>query len=301
MSILQRFSNGTMFVHICTHNELVSKQIIRSKVTTNLTETTDFIRSTLPEGFHPRVGIILGSGLSGICEGTEVLSALNYHDIPHFPVSTVDSHKAVLSLGFLGGASVAAFQGRFHYYEGYSAESVVYPIRVLRELGAEIVILTNACGGLNPQFRAGEIMLMEDHINLQWANPLSGKSTDQNCFVDMSCPYSKRLATIAENAALAQKITLRKGTYLAVSGPNYETRAELRFMRKIGADVVGMSSVPETLIARQLRMEVLGLSLITNECRPDAPHSVSHDEVIETAAKAEQNLRVLLRDILRLC
>lgn len=270
-------------------------------MTTNLTETADFIRSTIHEGFRPRVGIILGSGLSGICDGMDVISHLDYRDIPHFPVSTVDSHKGVLSLGFLGGAAVAVLQGRFHYYEGYSAENVVYPVRVLRQLGAEILLLTNACGGLNPQFRAGEIMLMDDHINLQWANPLIGRNTDQNRFVDMCNPYSERLATLAEHTALANGITLRKGTYLAVSGPNYETRAELRFMRKIGADVVGMSSVPETLIARQLRMEVLGLSLITNECRPDAPRQVSHEEVIETAAKAEQNLRALVHDILRVC
>ncbi len=270
---------------------------------TLIADTVTFIRSVLPDKFRPRVALILGSGLSRISDKMEVLASLHYCDIPHFPVSTVDSHKGVLSFGGLGGVPTAVLQGRFHYYEGYSPAEVVYPVHVLHQLGAEIVLLTNACGGLNPQFRAGDIMLMDDHINLQWANPLIGgdTSTPKNRFVDMSNPYSPRLAKIAEQSAISQKIPLRKGTYLAVTGPNYETRAELRFMRTIGADVVGMSSVPETLIARQLQMEILGLSLITNECRPDAPHRVSHEDVIETAAKAEQNLRVLLHEILSHC
>ncbi len=256
---------------------------------------------TLSQEFHPRVGIILGSGLSGVCDGMEVLAAINYADIPNFPVSTVDSHRGVLSLGFLGGTPVAVFQGRFHLYEGYTPDEVVFPVRLLHQLGAEILFQTNACGGLNPQFRAGDIMLIDDHINFQWANPLIARNSTMNRFVDMSNPYSSHLASIAESIALSAKITLRKGTYLAVTGPNYETRAEIRFMRKIGGDAVGMSSVPETLIARQLRMEVIGLSLITNECRPDAAHYVSHAEVILAAAKAEENLRVLVEGIVREC
>ena len=264
---------------------------------TSLTESASFIASALPLDFRPKVAIILGSGLGAITDGLDILATLPYRTIPHFPVSTVDSHRGALVLGNLGGTAVAVMQGRFHYYEGYSAQEVVFPLRVVQQLGASILLLTNACGGLNPLFRAGDIMLIDDHINLQWENPLISRD-ERHRFPDMSAPYSPRLAARAEECALREALTLRKGTYLAVTGPNYETRAELRFMRKIGADVVGMSSVPETLAARSLRMEVLGLSLVTNECRPDAPRHVSHEEVLTTAAMAEQNMKRLVRGIL---
>lgn len=266
----------------------------------HLTESASFIASALPPHFRPKVAIILGSGLGAITDGMDILATLEYRTIPHFPVSTVDSHRGALVFGMLGGTPVAVMQGRFHYYEGYSAQDVVFPLRVVQQLGASILLLTNACGGLNPLFRAGDIMLIDDHINLQWENPLISRD-ERHRFPDMSAPYSPRLAALAEECALREALTLRKGTYLAVTGPNYETRAELRFMRKIGADVVGMSSVPETLAARSLRMEVLGLSLVTNECRPDAPRHVSHEEVLTTAAMAEQNMKRLVRRLLEDC
>ncbi|MBK9249396.1 MAG: purine-nucleoside phosphorylase [Ignavibacteria bacterium] len=263
----------------------------------SLTESASFIASALPPHFHPKVAIILGSGLCAITDGMDILATLPYSTIPHFPISTVDSHRGALVLGYIGDTAVAVMQGRFHYYEGYSAEEVVFPLRVVQQLGASILLLTNACGGLNPLFRACDIMLIDDHINLQWENPLISRD-ERHRFPDMSTPYSSRLQSIAEQCALRQALTLRKGTYLAVTGPNYETRAELRFMRTIGADAVGMSSVPETLAARSLSMEVLGLSLITNECRPDAPRHVSHEEVLTTAVRAEQNLKKLVFSIL---
>jgi purine-nucleoside phosphorylase len=247
----------------------------------------------------PRVGIILGTGLGGLVEEIAAEASLPYADIPHFPVPTVQSHAGRFVCGKLAGQTVVAMEGRFHFYEGYSLKQITLPVRVMKALGCEALVVSNACGGMNPQWAKGDLMVIEDHINLLGDNPLIGKNDDRlgDRFPDMCYPYDRELIKLAERVALEEKIVCRKGVFVAVSGPNLETRAEYRFLRMIGADVVGMSTVPEVIVGVHSKLRILGLSVITDQCLPDALEPVSLAEVIATANEAEPKLRTLVRRV----
>jgi purine-nucleoside phosphorylase len=244
----------------------------------------------------PEIGIILGTGLGGMVKEIEITDIISYSDIPDFPVSTVETHAGKLIFGLLGGKKVIVMQGRFHYYEGYSMQQITLPIRIMKKLGIHTVLISNAAGGMNPQFARGDLMAIEDHINLIGDNPLIGPNNDGfgHRYPDMSQPYDKTLIKLAETISLQNKIALKKGVFVAVSGPNLETRAEYRFLRMIGADVVGMSTVPETIVAVHCGLRVFGISVITDECFPDALKKVNIKEIIETARRAEPKLMLLV-------
>jgi len=263
-------------------------------------ETKSYLQDILKD--KPDIGIILGTGLGGLVKEIDVLQEINYKDIPNFPLSTVESHAGKLIIGQLSGKHILAMQGRFHYYEGYSMPQITLPVRVMYELGIRTLIISNACGGMNPQFSRGDLMLLDDHINLIGDNPLIGPNLDEYGarFPDMSEPYSRRLIELAEQTALENKIVLRKGIYLAVSGPNLETKAEYRFLRANGADVVGMSTIPEDIVAVHMGMEVMAISVITDECFPDALQPVSVEEIVATANKAAPKLTLLMKEIIRI-
>lgn len=245
----------------------------------------------------PTIGIILGTGLGGLAESIDATCRIDYEDIPHFPKSTVDTHSGELILGTLGNKSVVALSGRFHFYEGYSLQEVTFPVRVAKALGIDTLIVSNAAGGLNPQFRAGDLMLISDHINLMGDNPLVGANDDAlgPRFPDMSEPYSELLMDLAESIALEEGIKLQRGVYLGCQGPSLETRAEYRMMRFMGADAVGMSTVPEVIVAVHCGLRVLGFSAITDECFPDALEPVNIDKIIEIANNAEPILTKLVK------
>ena len=250
--------------------------------------------------FAPEVAIVLGTGLGGVANEIDVDVAVPYEEIPGFPLSTVESHAGRLLLGRLGGKNVIAMQGRFHRYEGYSLQQVTFPVRVLHALGAQALIVSNACGGMNPWWQPGDLMLICDHINFLGDNPLIGANDDRlgARFPDMSSPYDAALREIARTVALEQHVVLREGVYVAVAGPNLETRAEYRMLRALGADVVGMSTVPEVIVAVHAGMRVLGLSIITDQCLPDALAPADIATIIATAARAEPTLTALVRGIL---
>jgi purine-nucleoside phosphorylase len=261
-------------------------------------EAVGFIRTKTE--FVPKIGIILGTGLGTLAEGINVEAKISYQDIPHFPVSTVESHAGRLIFGYLSGKNVVAMQGRFHYYEGYDMKQVTFPVRVMKALGAHTLVVSNACGGMNPQFKSGDIVVITDHINLLGSNPLFGPNDDSlgPRFPDMCCCYDPQLITLAENAALNLGLKLQKGVYVAVGGPNLETAAEYRFLRFIGADVVGMSTVPEVIVARHQGMKVLGLSLITDMGLPDALKPTNLAEILATAAKSEPLLKSIMTRVI---
>lgn len=248
----------------------------------------------------PTIGIILGTGLGALVDRMEIDVAIPYQSIPHFPTSTVESHSGRLVFGTISGKRVVVMQGRFHQYEGYSLQQITFPVRVMKMLGVTTLIVSNACGGMNPLYRRGEIMLIDDHINLLGDNPLVGPNepTLGPRFPDMSEPYSRRLLELAERCALERAQKVHRGVYVAVTGPNLETRAEYRFLRLIGADVVGMSTVPECIVARHMSMDVLGISIITDECFPDSLQPVHLEHVLEAAAKAEPILTTLVTDVI---
>jgi purine-nucleoside phosphorylase len=249
----------------------------------------------------PRVGIILGTGLGGIVEEIEIEAAIDYRDIPHFPTSTATSHRGRLVCGQLAGVPVVAMEGRFHMYEGYSLKQITLPVRVFKDLGAELLIVSNACGGLNPYFNAGDIMVIEDQINLLGDNPLIGINDDRlgPRFPDMCEPYDQRWVDRTIKIARDEGISVHKGVFVAVAGPNLETRAEYRFLRMIGADVVGMSTVPETIVAVHCGLKTVGLSVITDMCLPDALKPSNVDEIIATANRAAPNLVAIVKGIVR--
>ncbi|MCX6639646.1 MAG: purine-nucleoside phosphorylase [bacterium] len=263
-----------------------------------LAETIPYIRKFTDES--PKVGIILGTGLGALGHEIRVDHTLDYKDIPHFPLSTVEYHAGKLLFGTLGGKQVVAMQGRFHYYEGYSMKQITYAVRVMKELGVETMLISNACGGMNPVYRAGDLMLMVDHINLLGDNPLIGENDPDlgPRFPDMSRPYSRKLTDLAEQVALAKGIKVHRGVYVAVAGPNLETSAEYRFLRTIGADVVGMSTVPEVIVANHCGIKVLGISVITDECFPDALKPAKIEEIIETASIAEPKLTYIMKTVI---
>lgn len=244
--------------------------------------------------------IILGTGLGALVNEIEVEQVIDYGDLPNFPLSTVESHRGRLLCGMLGGKTVVAMQGRFHRYEGYSLQQVTFPVRVLRALGAETLIVSNACGGMHPLWAPGDLMLIADHINLLGDNPLIGPNDDTlgPRFPDMSEPYDARLRTLAREVALANGVALREGVYVAVQGPNLETRAEYRFLRSMGADVVGMSTVPEVIVAVHGGMKVLGLSIITDNCLPDALQPARLEDIIAVARTAEPKLSAVVAGVL---
>jgi purine-nucleoside phosphorylase len=249
----------------------------------------------------PRAGIILGTGLGGLAEEIEAESIIHYSDLPHFPVSTVESHRGQLVCGKLAGVPVVAMEGRFHFYEGYSMQEITFPVRLMKALGCETLVVSNACGGLNPQYRNGDIMLIEDHVNLMGDNPLVGRNDDRLGvrFPDMCEPYDKELLARARDIALEHKVPVQQGVYVAVAGPNLETRAEYRFLRVIGADVVGMSTAPEAIVAKHANMRVIGFSVVTDMCLPDHLEPVDISRILATAKDAEPRLRTLVREIVR--
>ena len=248
----------------------------------------------------PDVAIVLGTGLGGLAREIEVAATVEYADIPGFPLSTVESHAGRLLCGTLGGKTVVAMQGRFHRYEGYSLQQVTFPVRVLRALGAETLIVSNACGGMREEWAPGDLMVIADHINLLGDNPLVGENDDRLGvrFPDMSAPYDGELRALAHAVAGAQGTVLREGVYVAVTGPNLETRAEYRMLRTLGADVVGMSTVPEVIVAVQGGMRVLGLSIITDQCIPETLVPAELATIIATAGRAEPRLTALVRGVL---
>jgi purine-nucleoside phosphorylase len=263
-------------------------------------EAAASVRAKWPAG-KPRVGIIMGTGLGGLAQDIQADVVLPYNTIPHFPVSTVESHAGRLLCGTLAGKQVVAMQGRFHFYEGYKLQQVTFPVRVMKALGCNTLIVSNACGGLNPQYHKGDLMLIEDHINLIGDNPLIGKNDDRlgERFPDMSQPYDKQYLALAKKLALEERVPVQQGVYVAVSGPNLETRAEYRWLRGCGADVVGMSTVPEVIVAVHGKMRCLGLSVITDMCLADNLVVAHLSEIIAVAQEAEKKLRVLVRRFLQ--
>ncbi len=264
----------------------------------NVLETLAFIRQH--SDLKPKTGIVLGTGLGDLVKDIHISAELSYRDIPNFPVSTVETHAGKLILGHISKKPVVAMQGRFHYYEGYSMNQITFPIRVMKYLGIETLVISNAAGGMNPLYRKGDIMIMSDHINLLGDNPLIGPNDEEwgPRFPDMSEPYSQRLIELVEMIALDEKIKVQKGIYVAVTGPNLETRAEYRFLRGIGADVVGMSTVPEVIVARHMNIEVFGLSVITDECFPDALQPADVADIIKTANNAQPRLTLLMKRLI---
>jgi purine-nucleoside phosphorylase len=247
----------------------------------------------------PAVGIILGTGLGNLVQDIQTEAVLPYEAIPHMPRSTAPGHRGQLVCGTLGGKTVVAMEGRFHFYEGYSLQQVTFPVRVMKALGCGALVVSNACGGMNPQYGKGDLMLIEDHINLLGDNPLIGPNDDRlgERFPDMCFPYDRGLLQLGRRIALEEQIVCHQGVFVAVSGPNLETRAEYRFLRMIGADVVGMSTVPEVIVGVHSRMRILGISVVTDICLPDALEPVSIPDIIATATEAEKRLRVLVRRV----
>lgn len=243
-----------------------------------------------------RVGLVLGTGLGSVAGTIEVEAQFPYEAIPHFPRATTDSHAGRLLCGRLAGVPLVAMEGRFHAYEGYSYKQITFPVRVMRALGAELLIVSNACGGLNPNYAAGDIMVIDDHINLMSGNPLVGLNDERlgPRFPDMSAPYDRALIERVLEIARTENFAAHKGVYAAVTGPNLETRAEYRFLRAIGADVVGMSTVPEVLVAVHAGMRVLGLSAVTDMCLPDALKPALLEHILAVAAAAEPKLRKIV-------
>jgi purine-nucleoside phosphorylase len=276
----------------------VSQRAFEADLPTSIDEAVAVVRARFAQ--TPDVAIILGTGLGGLAAEIATSAIIDYRDIPGFPLSTVESHAGRLLCGTLGGRTVVAMQGRFHKYEGYSLQAVTFPVRVLRALGCRTVIVSNACGGLNPLWSAGDVMLIADHINLLGDSPLIGPNDDRlgPRFPDLSEPYDLKLRAIAREVAAERRITLREGVYVAVTGPNLETRAEYRFLRNIGADVVGMSTVPEVIVAIHSGMRVLGLSIITDMCLPDALEPATVERIIAVANRAEPNLTAVVRGVL---
>ena len=260
-------------------------------------EASEFIRSRWP--FSSDVGLILGTGLGGLAEQIANKTVSPYAEIPHVPTSTVQSHAGQLVCGELRGVPIVAMEGRFHFYEGYSMQQVTFPVRVMKALGAKTLIVTNAAGGMNPQFQLSDIVVIDDHINLMGDNPLRGVNDDAlgPRFPDMCEPYSRELSAIALQAAQELGIKTHKGVFVAVSGPNLETRAEYRMLRGMGADVVGMSTVPEVIVAIHAGLKVLGFSVVTDLCLPDSLEPVDIQRILAVAAQGGEKLARLIPSV----
>jgi purine-nucleoside phosphorylase len=259
----------------------------------NIRAAADYIKSRGVE--DAKIGIVLGTGLGNLALQIDAEEVIDYSDIPNFPVSTVESHSGKLIYGNLNGKKVLAMQGRFHYYEGYSGQEITFPIRVMKLLGIEKLLISNAAGTVNPNFKKGELMLIDDHINMLPDNPLRGKNLDElgPRFPDMSQPYNKEMNNMLHEIAKEKGITLHEGVYTPVAGPNLETRAEYRYLRTIGTDAVGMSTVPEVIVANHMSMPCVAISVLTDECDPDNLQPVSIAEILEIAGRAEKDLTKL--------
>lgn len=260
-----------------------------------INRTVNFLQSN--GIIKPAIGIVLGTGLGNFIDEIEVIKEIDYEEIPNFPISTVEFHKGKLIYGQLGVKKILVMQGRFHYYEGYSFQQLTFPIRVMKLLGVESLLLSNACGSINPNFKKGSLMVIDDHINLLPGNPLIGKNYEEMGprFPDMSRPYSKEINQLLFKLASENDIELHEGVYVAVPGPNLETRAEYRFLRMIGADVVGMSTVPEVIVANQISLPCSAVSVITDECDPDNLEVANINDILSIAAKAEIKLIKLMK------
>lgn len=252
-------------------------------------------------GDIPRVGLVLGTGLRGMADAIECTAAVPYEDLPHFPLPAVPAQQDGLICGALEDMPVVAMQGRLHRYEGYTLAQVAFPVRVMRLLGTEVLVVTAACGAVNPLWAPGDIVVLDDHINLMGDSPLIGPNLDEigPRFPDMSAPYDPALQELATRVALSQGTALRRGVYAAVVGPQLETRAEYRMLRRMGADVVGMSTVPEVIAARHAGMRVLALVVVTDMCLPDALEEVDIEAIVATAQAAEPTLRSIVRGVIR--
>ncbi|MFT5642443.1 MAG: purine-nucleoside phosphorylase [Cyclobacteriaceae bacterium] len=250
----------------------------------------------------PEIGIILGTGLGALADQIKIEYSIPYEEIPYFPLATVEFHKGKLIYGTLSGKKIIAMQGRFHFYEGYSMSEVVFPVRVMREMGVTSLLVSNAAGNMNLNWKKGELMLIDDHINLQPDNPLRGQESAQYgpIFTDMSAPYSSKLNEKLLMLAEKNNIKLNKGIYVAVTGPSLETRAEYRYLRNIGADVVGMSTVPEVIAANQMSLPVCAISVLTDNCDPDNLAPVNIEDIIATAQEAEKELVVLFKGLIEI-
>jgi len=264
-----------------------------------VSQSVDFLRDKAD--ILPKIGMVLGTGLGGLADRIRAAVIIPYEEIPHFPVSTVASHMGRMIFGSLGGKAVMAMQGRFHYYEGYESREVTFPVRVMAAMGMKTLIISNAAGGLNPIFHAGDLVLIHDHINLTGQNPLRGENIDEwgPRFPDMTEPYSRKLIKLAEKAASDLGIEVHRGVYVGVTGPSMETAAETRFLRSIGGDAVGMSTIPEVIVAVHAGIRVLGISVITNVNLPDDYRPAPIEQVIATAKRAEPQLVGLVEETLK--
>jgi purine-nucleoside phosphorylase len=261
-------------------------------------ETAQFISEKT--NFKPDVGIILGSGLGGLVSKIDTAHSLSYSEIKNFPVSTVKGHGSKLIFGTLNGVKIVAMQGRFHFYEGYSMQDVTFPVRVLKFLGIKKLVLSNAAGGMNSKFKVGDLMIIDDHINLMGVNPLIGKNMDElgQRFPDMSEPYDKLMINQAKEIAAENNFRCHVGVYAAVTGPTFETRAEYKYIHTIGADAVGMSTVPEVIVARHMSLPCFGISIITDMGGSDNPEIITHEEVLKVAAEAEIKMTKLISELI---
>ncbi|RYY29881.1 MAG: purine-nucleoside phosphorylase [Sphingobacteriaceae bacterium] len=265
----------------------------------NIRKTTAYIQSRI-NGFEPEVGIILGTGLGGLVSEIEIEKQLMYSNIPDFPISTLEFHSGKLIFGMLAGKKVVAMQGRLHYYEGYSMQQITFPVRIMKMLGIKTLLVSNASGALNPAFKKGDLMVIEDHINLQPDNPLRGNNDEElgPRFPDMSQPYRKDLIESALNIAGKNSIACHKGVYVSVTGPNLETRAEYRYLRIIGGDAVGMSTVPEVIVANHMSLPVFAISVLTDEGFPEVLEPVSVEDIIAIAQAAEPKMTLILKELI---
>jgi len=265
---------------------------------TSINEAVDFLKNKT--AIRPTVGIILGTGLGGLVNEIEVVDEVSYEDIPHFPVSTVESHSGKLIFGKLGGKEVIAMQGRFHFYEGYSFEQVVFPVRVMKQMGIERLVVSNASGGVNPDFEVGEIMILNDHINFFPGNPLIGKNYDDlgPRFPDMSDVYDEKMIELAQAIAKDNGIRVATGVYLGLTGPTLETPAEYRMVRVLGADAVGMSTVPEIIAARHMEIPCFAISIITDLGVPGKIKKVSVADVIAVATRQEPKMTTIIKELI---
>jgi purine-nucleoside phosphorylase len=261
-------------------------------------ETVSYIKNKT--NFIPEYGVILGSGLGSFTDDLQIEYTLPYDTIPNFPVSTVQGHKGALVFGTIGDKRVVAMQGRFHFYEGYSMKEVTFPVRVMKYLGITQLIVSNASGGVNPEYKVGSIVLIKDHINMAPEHPLRGKNDERfgPRFVNMSEPYSKKMIAKAKEIALDLNIEIHDGIYLGLQGPTFETLAEYRMVKILGADCVGMSTVPEVIVARHMGLETFGISVITDMGDEESITTISHDEVLEAANRAEPDVRQLIRELI---
>lgn len=261
-------------------------------------ETVNFIQNKID--FTPEYGIILGSGLGSFTNDIEITHTISYKNIPNFPVSTVVGHKGALVFGTIGSKKVMAMQGRFHYYEGYSMQQVTFPVRVMKQLGINKLIVSNASGGVNPSFKVGDVMLITDHVNMMPEHPLRGKNDERfgPRFVNMSEPYSKAMNSKIREIAKDLSVPIKEGVYLALQGPTFETLAEYRMVKAVGADCVGMSTVPEVIVAKHMNMDCFGISVITDMGDEESIEEVNHEEVLEAAKLAEPKVRTLIKEFI---